>query len=301
MSSEAEVVAELARKQGPLHEVVQVTHSDGTDALVLLTRGENGGAEQVDLDPYFDANRKAPRRRTGTAVVSDLASFIAHAKRFADLDSVIFADRSPSQPSLVAVLDYHPAGSAAAPRFGTHRTLYNFPLSDEWKAWKGMNGKPMNQRDFATWVEEHLADVLAPDSAGSGAKAFTELLSCGFASAQKLLELSRGLTVHVGGRVANHTNLASGESTLIFEAKNVDDKGAPLKVPGAFLLALPVFRGGALYQVPTRLRYAVEGGSITWRFQMFREDAVFDHAIDEACSAAQKETALPLFAGQPER
>jgi hypothetical protein len=62
-----------------------------------------------------------------------------------------------------------------------------------------------------------------------------------------------------------------------------------------------VFQNGALYQIPARLRYRVSAGSVTWSFDLYRAQAVFDHAVDEACAHAAKETGLPLFMGSPER
>lgn len=304
--SEASDVAEMvlnSNRAGPSYRVENLEHPDGTKAVVVISHSTDNGEACVEIQEvtkHFDANRSNPIRRVGTAAVSSLESFVDHVKRFADEDSAIFADRNPASPKLLAVLDYHRRTAAGLPRFGYHRTQYDFPLSDEWKAWKSKNGARMSQPDFAQWVEDHLADIVDPAIAGKGAQHFLSLLSCGFANAQKLLELSRGLTVHVGARVANHTNLASGEASIIFEAKHTDEKNAPLKVPGAFLLGIPVFKSGAPYQIAARLRYRVNGGEVHWSYELFQADAVFDHAIDEACEAAKKGTGLPVFQGKPE-
>ncbi|MDE8453326.1 DUF2303 family protein, partial [Klebsiella pneumoniae] len=82
----------------------------------------------------FDQYRTNPLRRAGTATMLSLDSLIDHVNRFKDADTVVFADDSRSAPSMTAVLDYHRAGASGDPRFGKHRSLYAFPLSDEWKA-----------------------------------------------------------------------------------------------------------------------------------------------------------------------
>ena len=296
--TEAEAVAKLAgRSLEP-----RAMKVDGVPHEVLLVPSGNGSFTVVKAKELAAPYLKAPERRQGEAILTDLASFCAHVKRFASSESVIFADRTSEAPSLLAVLDYHPAGpenDRAA--YGHHRARYPFPLSEEWKAWTGADGESRGQADFARFLEDHLADVLAPDVAGKGAKAFVELLSCGFASASKLLELSRGLTVRVGSRVSQVVNLQSGEGRLEFSAEHAGADGKPLNVPGAFLLGVPVFRNGALYQIPARLRYRVNGGSVTWSFDLYRSQAVFDHAVDEACAHAAKETGLPLFMGSPEK
>lgn len=273
---------------------------DGQRAIDVLVHREGDKTVIKSVKPFVDEYLTAPERRRGTAELGELASFIGHVKRFKDADSAIFADRDPKRPSLLAVLDYHRAGATSSPRFGEHRARYAFPLADEWTAWTGKAGQSLDQASFAAWLEDHLADVADPTQAGDGGREFLTLFSCAFASASKLLELSRGLNVHVGERVGNHVNLASGEATIAFVAQHADDQGKPLKVPGAFLLAIPVFRGGDLYKIPARLRYRVAQGAITWSFDLYRTPAVFDHAIGEACTTAQEETDLPVFVGKPE-
>lgn len=85
-----------------------------------------------------------------------------------------------------------------------------------------------------------------------------------------------------------------------FSEQHQDEKGAPLKVPGAFLLGIQVFKGGALYQVPARLRYRVTNQVVSWSFALYRTDVLFQHAFTEACETAKAQTELPLFVGSPE-
>lgn len=290
---EAEAVAEVVRK----HVEPRTIDIGGTRAILALPHG----IEAKSLKPLLDEYRTEPERRKGTAALADLESFIAHVKRFADEDSAIFADRNPAAPALVGVLDYHRRTAQGAPRFGTHRARYAFPLSDPWQAWTGADGKTMSQQDFAAWLEEHLADVADPSLAGDDARAFATLFDVTFAGPAKLLALSKGLTVHVGARVQQHVNLSTGEAQIAYHEEHQDGKAQPLKVPGAFLLAIAPFKRGAAYKVPARLRYRVSQGNISWHYSLHRADDVFDHAIDEACATAAKETGLPLFAGTPEQ
>lgn len=292
--TEAEAVAELVRAGEA--RVMTVHSPDGGSAEVLVLPS---ALRVQSIAQYVDEGRDAPRRARGTAELTTLASFIAHVNLFKNPDSCIFADRSGSKPALVAVLDYNRHGPEGAPRYGQHRTRYAFPLSEEWLAWKAASGSALAQDRFAAFLEDHLTDVADPANASPTAILFAGLFGCSFASASRLLELSRGLSVNVGARVQSHVSLATGETSIAFATAHADETGAPLKVPGAFLLGIPVFRGGALYQIPARLRYRV-ATNLTWSFEMYRADAVFDHAIDEACEAAASETELPVFMGAPE-
>lgn len=293
LKTEAEAVAAIAREA----KVIDLRRNPDAPTPVLIVPD---GYQAFDAKPFFDEYLTAPERRTGTAKMNDLPSFIAHTNRFKDEHSALFADRNV--PSLTCVLDYHEQSAKGSARFGTHRSRYEFPLSDEWSAWVGSNGKKMGQADFAAFIEDRITDVAAPDEAktSQALKALLELLGTSFASPSKLLELSRGLSVREGTSVKNAINLSTGETQVTYATAQSGEDGGPLKVPGAFLIAIPVFQGGALYRLAARLRYRLHGGQILWFYELVDARRVLDHAFTEACDTAKKETALPLFMGKPE-
>lgn len=295
--AEAAVIADIV-KEHIEPRTMKVTADGKTAEVLVLPRGL--GAYSVKK--YIDEFRTAPERRKGTSNLTELDSFIALTKRFLDEDSALFADRNPTAPSLVAVLDYHEMTAKGSPRFGTHRARYAFPLSDEWMAWTEGNGKWRSQADFAAFLEERIADVLDPlgDSVLATTRALGERLLCKFASPSRLMDLARGLSIRVNSIVANAQNLSSGEATIRFETTHSDDKGAPLDVPGAFVVQVPVFRSGAGYQIGARLRYHHKDGKLSWKYDLYRVTETFDHAFGEACERAAKETELPLYYGTPE-
>lgn len=292
--SEAAAVAEIARESVKA-ETFHVATPDGEtcDVLVLPNR-----LTAISLKKYVDEYRTAPERRKGIAEVTELESFIAHVKRFADEDSAIFGDRNPEAPSLTAVLNYHCMTSDGDPRFGDHRTRYSFPLSEEWVAWQAGDGKQMSQADFAAFLEDRIADVIDATSAMDAARKAMEALLCTFASPSRLLDLARGLTVRVNSLVAAHQNLKNGESVMRFETQHQDERGAPLEIPGAFLICLPVFRSDAAYQIAARLRYRLKEGRLTFWYDLYRAEETFDHAFSEACKKAAKGNRVAALHGQ---
>jgi uncharacterized protein YfdQ (DUF2303 family) len=278
-------------------DLVELVAPDGMKSPSLLLPE---GIEAHSIKELVDEWRTAPERREGTAQLADLESFIAHANRFKDADSALFAKPDRKGPSLTSVLDYHRQGGDGAPRFGRHRGVYPFPLSEEWRAWVAGNGQKMDQVAFAEFIEEHIIDVADPGSAGEQAKALAAAAELTFSSASTLLGLSRGLTIRQGLRVKNVSSLQSGEMSMHFDVENADEKGAPLKLPNAFLVKLRVFDRGAVYLIAARLRFRAAGGSVTWWYELYKHDVVFDDAFIEACTRARDETALPLFLGAPE-
>lgn len=313
--------ADWVKKNAPAYAAIEVPGPDLAGTVpVLLLNGPSGSAVH-SLKKFADEYRVTPERRVGTAEMLDLASFIAHVNRFKDADSALFGDNDRAAPSLLSVLDYHERVNiptellatdvaeqplSPSPRFGKHRTFYKFPLSDEWRAWHGHDGKTMVQADFAAFLEDRIGDVIPPPvddgqpDATDAMEQLGRLLGGNFASPSRLLELSRGMQVHQNEKVRNAVNISTGEVQITYEAAHQDAQGAPLKVPNLFLIGIPVFRSGEPYRVAVRLRYRVKDGSVIWHYQLYRADKVFDHAFEEAAALAASATGLPLFTGKPE-
>lgn len=317
--SEADAVAQIVRDHIK-PEVVTVHGQDGNPKTQILVLPDGqGGLKAHGIKQYIDPYRQQPERRTGTAKLTDLDSLIGHVNRFKDKGSALFAIDNRDAPAIIAVLNYHPEGSESDPRFGDHKARYDFPLSDEWKAWRGVDGQTLEQIDFAEFLEDRIVDVMGPpefltaradpnatetpEPNDDADKRLFDLVTkiggkvCG---PSRLMELAKDLRIHDQQTVKEVVNTSTGEVQIQFETEHRDSEGKPIQVPNLFLLAIPVFNNGPLYRVPVRLRYRVRGGRITWSLQMHRPDLVQDHAFDEACKRAAEETACPLFFGQPE-
>jgi uncharacterized protein YfdQ (DUF2303 family) len=328
-STSAAVVADLVARHIKAEQLELASPDGSTNAAPVIVLPS--GLKVHSLKKYFDEYRTAPERREGTAQLVELASLIDHVNRFKDEDSALFAAPSPTAPTLTAVLDYHrqngldvggapsiiaPSGGvlgqamttrlpsktvAGAPRFGKHRARYAFPLSDEWTAWLAQNGKVMPQAEFAAFLEDRIIDVASPEAAFDTARRFADAMGISsFATPAKLRELARGLTIHIDDRTTNRIDVATGETTMHFEETHNDAVGAPLQVPRAFIIQIPVFRAGVAYQFPVRLKYRAGGGKVQWFYEVHDARKALDDAFREACEQASASTELPLFYGSPE-
>lgn len=297
-------MGELAQRAAVAPDFVEFTSPDGARGqCAVVPTVETSGRASVRLESvakFCDEYRTNPVRRKGTAVLGDLDSLIAHVNRFKDDGSVVFADNDRDRPAITAVLDYHKAGSDGTPRFGSHRSLYKFPVSPEWAAWVKENGQEMSQAAFAEFVEAHIVDVIEYSPECLSAKTFAEKCGVAFATPAQVMELSRGLAVNVEGKFSTALNLQNGVKQIQFSESHTGENGAPLKVPGAFLVGIPVFRGEARYQVCVRLRYRKQGPALVWIMELWRHEEVFDAAIRGACDKVKEATELPLLYGSPE-
>lgn len=120
------------------------------------------------------------------------------------------------------------------------------------------------------------------------------------ATPSQLVELSRGLQVNVASKVKAAHTLANGEGQIVWEESHQDANGAPLKVPGIFILSVPPFFMGDKMRIPVRLRYRAAGGSVTWFYQIYRPDQFITEHVRHALFDAREKTGLPAYEGKPE-
>ncbi len=299
--TEAEAVAEITRAHGEAKTLELAVRSGGEDikATILLLPTAQGVTVKGVKD-LVDQYRENPERKTGLARLETLESFIGHVKRFKNANSALFctaADRD--KPSIQAVLDYHEAGEGK-PKWLKHRSLYSFPVSDEWLAWKAINNDWMSMGDFQLFLETRLIDIVNPESALAPVKQLVENLCLAFAAPNAVLNLSKGLKAKINRTVSEATNLSSGEGELFFEEDHRDSSGNKLKIPNAFLISIPVFRAGEQWQIAVLLRYRFVSGAVRFQCAVHQFDAVYDAALKEAAQKASTETELQLFYGAPE-
>lgn len=302
-TSDANAIANLVLNHARAQVLDPIKPTNGAATVALIPTG----MKVENLGPIVEATRMAPIRRKGTAKLASIASFIDHANRFKDADSIVYAEpdqlAEKPKPRLLSVLDYHRAGGEGDPRWGVHRGLYEFPLSEEWRAWMAADGKTLEQAHFAEFIEDRIGDVLpspdAVDPADNLARIMREFQTT-FATPAKLMELSRGLKINEVSQVANVVNLSSGEGQISWTSEHQDAQGQPMKVPGAFLIAIPVFFAGPAYRIPVRLRYRKAGQKIVWTLLLYRPEITFRHAFDEAVELVAEQTKLPVLHGTPE-
>lgn len=290
-----EAVAHLARQTGSQLVSISLPEKiNGLPAFVPVLVNQQTGAV-TSLHDKLAPWRTKPERKTGTARAETLESFIELVQRHKLDNSVIFATTDWRKPSLTAVIDYH---SEVAPDNGTHRIHYQFPLSEEWRAWLDVNAKPMEQAAFAEFIEDHIADLSSPDT--SEISDFEQMFSAKVAFPNDIVILSRGLQINAETRVKQAVKLQTGETQIMFEEDHKTAGGEPLVVPGVFVLQIAPFFMGETKRIPVRLRYRLVNGTLKWSFQLYRPDRYITEQVRADLEFAAKETALPKFEGSPE-
>jgi uncharacterized protein YfdQ (DUF2303 family) len=285
-------------------ETVTIQRGSRDQAMLLAYRTANGVTlydPKKVLDQYLDA----PERRRGTANVTTLESFIELTKRYKDADSAMFCDPTMNAASLTAVINYNRNGAEAAQRFGDHKVHYTFPYSDQWEKWNEVDGEWMMMSQFAEFIEDNVLDIIQPEQIdpNKGIAQALRALDVSPGTPEQIIALSKGMKLNVRKTFNQAIDLNSGEVQFQFDVANSNKDNMPVVAPGAFVIAIPVFRQGDPLQVGVRFRYRGPenmGDVLKFRCDLYRLDHVFDMALQEALDEAIKETELPLYLGSPE-
>lgn len=244
------------------------------------------GAQHVevlhDVLAAHDARQPAPRRRRGTATITEQPSFCDHVNRFKSEHSVIFAD--VKEVRLVAIYDYHPGGSdPAIAAWCQHRAVYACPLAEEWVRWRHGADTWLAQDDFAEFIDANFDNLTSGD---------------GYPVPIDVMTMARDLRVHQKGTFERTVNPTTGDHALICKLET--DEKTSTKIPRAFLLALPVFLGGSLYKVEARVRMRLRSGAAQFSYTLYRAEEIHRDAFGDVRAAVAEATGLPVLAGSPE-
>lgn len=263
------------------------------------------GMSLRSVKSLLDEYALAPDQIAGTASIQDEASFIQHVIEFKRTGTSIFCEPSFEKPSFTAVYDYHRLDrfneDEEVPAFGRHRASWPLKLSKEWSAWAGRSGKWMTHGDFAEFLELHAPDVFWGDERSDYTNLLISTLELKLATTAQLVSLSRNMVVNVDTNVRSAQTLSSGEIAITYNETHKDGEGQPIKVPNAFLIAIPVIHRGPTYQILVRLRYRIQAGKVLWAFELHREDIVFDAALDEVIERVGAATECPVYRGAAEK
>lgn len=297
LTLDIDAIRKLVDKAGSHVTGAHIGHEvEGLPALVPVFIDRQSG-EVASLKKLFEEFRTHPERKTGTAKVTTLESFIDLVVRHKTEHSVIFANTDWKSPSLTAVIDYHQIEGGRADN-ARHRIYYPFPLSEEWQAWIEQNGEVLAQAEFAEWIEDHIAELATPTD--DEKREYEETFGLKVATPAEIVTLSRGLKVHAETRVRSNVVLQSGEGEIAFEEEHRDSAGNKLVVPGLFIVSLAPFFLGDKARIPVRLRYRVFGGAVKWFFVLHRPDVHITGHINAALENAASATDLPAYQGTPE-
>ncbi|HIF6680803.1 TPA: YfdQ family protein [Serratia marcescens] len=209
-----------------------------------------------------------------------VSSLIAYVQKFADPRTAIFADKSETR--IEAVLDYHSA--ANSPEWAKHRAVYDCPYSDEWQEWASRDKRPMNQTDFAEFLENHIQDI-APVSDNYKGPSGTELLEMVLAFQET--------------RKAEFKSVRRlQDGTFQMSYSDEKDGSGNTSLPEKISLAIAPFHNGAPYQVEARIRYRLKDGGLALWYELIEPKKIVEHAFTEIVVDLENQLEkIPVYEG----
>lgn len=214
--------------------------------------------------------------------LQSVESLVDYVNRFKAPTTVLFADIAGN--SIVAVLDYHhaPDGDAtAAPNHLGHAATMALPYSEEWATWTAIDGKLIDQLEFARFLEENAGDVVSPSGAD-------------------LLEVCRDLQAvrKVDFRKAVRTS-SDNESFEYTDETSASTKRGDVEVPSKFQLEIPVYFGEGATSIQAFLRWRlVEGEGLKLGIKLHRREHVRQAVFKQIVGRAADSTDCPALFGR---
>lgn len=282
-----------------------------------------GGRTVEDItESIFNVWRlQKPIVRSGTARLANLASLISWANRFKGETSVLYAFPDLKKPALTCIADYHGEGAAEVTnksgdpnaRHCQHRGVYDFPLSEEWKAWMDVSGEGLEKDELGEFIEANAKDIMEPTPAVlKGVESennepwenrliqTARQIEGRYGQLTQLLAMSKKFQVFETSDLKISTNRDTGEAEIQFLNEHKGADGKPLNIPNLIIIAIPVFMGGAAYRMPVRFRYRKVGSNVRFILSVYNPEKAFEAAFEEAVNEAVSATELPVFFGWPE-
>ncbi len=269
-----EFVAELATGQ-----IKPTVWTGEAEHFAVLPKG----AELVSLKDFQHA--EPPVRKTGDVKVRDVKSFGFYFNRFMDEHSMIFGN--PKAFAFVGLLDYHEAGAGDARR-KRHKVTLQLETTERWNTWRKNDKQAKPQEDFATFIEDNLADIYAPDDEPN------------LPAAADMLEVSRSLEASTTHNFKQSINLKNGQRVIQYN-EQINGQAGPngeMKIPDEFMLRLPIFLNQPVVFVRCRLRFRIVSGKLSMWFQMIRVDELLADEFEKARLAVFDATNVEVVLGE---
>ncbi|MET4187583.1 hypothetical protein ABIB86_000468 [Bradyrhizobium sp. JR1.7] len=238
----------------------------------LMIPGTGGSYTAKQLTPDSEITPK-PGFVSGGPLVATTQSLIDYVNRFKNDSTVIFANLDTAK--IVACVDYHTAGSAAA-GLRKHHAVLQLAHSKEWRTWTGVDGVMMEQKKFARFLEEHKLDITSPPGA--------TLL-------EMVLDMEKGVNMRVGRKM-----LSAGSDRGI-SGSSLDIDGTEL--PPVWTLAIPVYLGENPVVVTAYARDEIDDGKLMVGFKLSKIESVIEAELTRIADEIAEHTKVPVMLGSP--
>lgn len=266
--TEAEKVADLAVKAAGRAQFVK--NEDGREFLITPKDCDFKEVTDPLSLPLYEPS--LTRQAVTLQTLDSLVDYVSHYKGD---NTVLFADIDAN--AVVAIIDYHAPDKAA---HAAHRGSLKLAFSTEWTEWNRISGRLMEQLEFARFIEENGADVVAPVGA-------------------ELLETVRDLQAHRKVNFIKAVRTSSENENFEWsEETEAKSRKGGIEVPTRFQLGIPVYFGEPDVEVFAFLRWKLGEGNLALGIQLHRVEHVRQAVFKQIVGAAAERTGCPAVFGK---
>lgn len=204
-----------------------------------------------DLSKYLPE----PLRIEAAPSFNDAASFGKYYEKFADTDSILFADLSSRK--IKSIFDYH---GPSDPDWCKHSASFNCELSDEWKIWLESNKRKMDQADFANFIENNLPDIIEPKAAD-------------------MLEMIIDVSANTNVTFKSKYSLVDGRISMQYSEDRADSGNREMELPATFVINIPVFINTDATELEVKIRNRIRDGKLVLWYELQQPHKEIDLAF----------------------
>ncbi|KQW97116.1 hypothetical protein ASC94_10000 [Massilia sp. Root418] len=252
----------------------EVKEIEGTFHLVAPA-----GYQHIDLTKVIHAVAETPQRKAGTSHLDSMESLSKYLlDQASNTRCYIYADTASR--TLTAVLNDHYSDDET-PGWRDHRAVYKAELTREFANWLSHSGKAMEQEEFATFLEDNIADIAEP-------------------SGETLMAVALTLQAKSEVSFKSHRRLDNGQVQLGYSENVSTTAGADgtLEIPREFAIGLRLFKNGVGYKIRARLKYRLTASKVKFWYELDRAENAIEEAFAGYVASAQA-TGFTVLMGRP--
>ena len=241
----------------------------GDNGIPFIALPENSAA--VSLEKYLPA----PIQRKQRLEFKEPESFIQYVKDYNE-SPIIFSDGR----DILCVLDYHLKGKDGGAKWGCHTAALRLRETPEWEQWRAILDKPIEQSQFAEFLEDRVEDIIKPKGAD-------------------VLEMALKLQATKKVSYNKQLRLENGDIQLNYEETTEAKAGAKgnIVVPTEIKIGVKVYDGTDPYEINLKMRYRLSGGECKFILRLPNYQSFIDGACKQVCEDIEKKTKVKVFYG----
>lgn len=256
-------------------------------------RGESVIARVVRNDERIDVINLErllgfPVRPRGTACLYDPIDFTEYVNRLRTPSATVWADEKRGR--VTAVFNDHDEsdGDETVAGWRDHTAVLELQADPEWQAFLAIDGRQLPQLEFAEFLADHDTSFVRPDGA-------------------TMLEVASSFRAHRKAEFSSAIDLETGDLQLTYneETSPKTTKSGQIEVPREFVVQLTPYLGYPLVELPARLRWSIDGGTLRMGFKLRRPDLVKRQAfadirttiVERLTATADGEITTPVLLG----